>query len=31
VRWLSADQLAQDGVKKAVGQLHQIIGRGPAS
>ena len=25
VRWLSADQLAQDGVKKAVGQLHQII------
>jgi hypothetical protein len=31
VRWLSADQLAQDGVKKAVGQLHQIIARGPAS
>ena len=31
VRWLSADQLAQDGVKKAIGQLHQIIGRGPAS
>lgn len=30
VRWLSADQLAQDGVRKAVGQLHQIIGR-PAS
>jgi hypothetical protein len=29
VRWLSADQLAQDGVKKAVGQLHQIIARGP--
>ncbi|MGH7887000.1 MAG: hypothetical protein ACREPG_03975 [Candidatus Binatia bacterium] len=31
VRWLSADQLAQDGVKKAVGQLHQIIARGPPS
>ena len=31
VRWLSADQLAQDGVKKAVGQLHQIIARGPSS
>jgi hypothetical protein len=30
VRWLSADQLAQDGVRKAVGQLHQIIVR-PAS
>jgi len=29
VRWLSADQLAQDGVKKAVGQLHQVIARGP--
>lgn len=31
IRWLSADQLAQDGVKKAVGQLHQIIGRSPTS
>ena len=31
VRWLSADQLAQDGVKKAIGQLHQIIARGPPS
>jgi len=31
VRWLSADQLAQEGVKKAIGQLHQIIARGPAS
>lgn len=31
VRWLSADQLAQEGVKKAVGQLHQIIARPPAS
>jgi TolB-like protein len=29
VRWLSADQLAQDGVKKAVAQLHQVIGHGP--
>ena len=25
VRWLSADQLMQEGVKKAIGQLHQII------
>ena len=31
VRWLSADQLIQDGVKKAIGQLHQIIARRPAS
>jgi hypothetical protein len=31
VRWLSADQLAQDGVKKAVAQLHQIIARNPIS
>lgn len=31
VRWLSADQLAQEGVRKAIGQLHQIIARGPAS
>jgi TolB-like protein len=30
VRWLSAEQLALDGVKKAVGQLHQIVAR-PAS
>jgi hypothetical protein len=27
VRWLSADQLANDGVKRAVGQLHQLIAR----
>lgn len=27
VRWLTADQLAQDGVKRAVAQLHQLIGR----
>src|SRR5262245_34925791 len=30
IRWLSADQLAQDGVRKAIGQLHQIIGRNPS-
>lgn len=27
VRWLSADQLANDGVKRAVAQLHQLIAR----
>ena len=31
VRWLSAEQLARDGVKKAVGQLHQFLTRPPAS
>lgn len=31
VRWLSADQLTQEGVKKAIGQLHQIIAQGPAA
>ena len=31
VRWLSADQLAQEGVKKAIGQLHDILSRRPAS
>lgn len=31
VRWLTAEQLAQDGVKKAVAQLYQLIGRLPAS
>jgi hypothetical protein len=31
VRWLSADELAQEGVKKAIGQLHQIIARAPIS
>jgi hypothetical protein len=30
VRWLSADQLAQEGVKKAIGQLHDILARRPA-
>jgi hypothetical protein len=29
VRWLSADQLAQEGVRKATAQLHQIIARAP--
>jgi hypothetical protein len=31
VRWLSAEQLIQEGVKKAIGQLHQLIARGPGS
>lgn len=31
LRWLSADQLAQEGVKKAVGQLHDVLTRRPAS
>jgi hypothetical protein len=31
VRWLSAEQLAQEGVKKAIGQLHDVIARRPAS
>ena len=31
VRWLSADQLTQEGVKKAIGQLHDILSRRPAS
>jgi len=31
VRWLSAEQLTQEGVKKAIGQLHQIIARPPTS
>ncbi len=31
VRWLSADQLAQEGIKKAVGQLHDVLTRRPAS
>lgn len=31
LRWLSADQLAQEGVKKAVEQLHAILTRRPAS
>jgi hypothetical protein len=31
IRWLTAEQLAQDGVRKAVNQLHQAIARTPAS
>jgi hypothetical protein len=31
VRWLSAEQLVQEGVRKSVGQLHEIIARGPPS
>jgi hypothetical protein len=31
VRWLSAEQLAQDGVRKAIGQLHAVLARRPAS
>lgn len=31
LRWLSADQLAQEGIKRAVGQLHDILTRRTAS
>ena len=31
IRWLRAEQLMIDGVKKAVGQLHQILARSAAS
>ncbi|HXV79615.1 MAG TPA: hypothetical protein VEG60_07025, partial [Candidatus Binatia bacterium] len=31
IRWLTAEQLAQEGVRKAVGELHQILVRTPAS
>ena len=31
IRWLSAAQLAQEGVKKAVAQLHDMIARAPVS
>ena len=31
VRWLTAEQLAQEGVKKAIGQLHEVLARRPAS
>jgi hypothetical protein len=31
VRWLSAEQLMHEGVKKAVAQLHQILVRTPTS
>jgi hypothetical protein len=31
VRWLSAEQLMHEGVKKAVAQLHQVLVRNPTS
>jgi len=31
VRWLSAEQLTHEGVRKSIAQLHQIIGRAPTS
>jgi hypothetical protein len=31
IRWLSAEQLTGEGVRKAVAQLHQILVPGPAS
>ncbi len=31
IRWLTADQLMLEGVKKAVNQLHQILVQSPAS
>ena len=31
VRWLNAEQLAQEGVKKAIAQLHQLIARAATS
>lgn len=31
IRWLTAEQLAQEGVRKAIGELHQILVRTPAS
>ena len=31
LRWLSAEQLTQEGVKKAIGQLYEILSRRPAS
>jgi hypothetical protein len=31
IRWLNAAQLAQEGVKKAVAQLHDMIARAPVS
>ena len=29
IRWLTADQLTEEGVKKAIGQLHEIVARAP--
>jgi TolB-like protein len=31
IRWLTAEQLTQDGVRKVVTQLHEAIARGPTS
>jgi len=31
VRWLSAEQLTQEGVRKAIGQLQQVIAHSPTS
>jgi TolB-like protein len=31
VRWLSAEQLTQEGVRKSIAQLHEIIARAPLS
>jgi len=31
IRWLTANQLMEEGVRKSVGQLYQLIGRSPAS
>ena len=31
IRWLSAEQLTHEGVKKAVAGLHQILVRSPAA
>lgn len=31
IRWLTAEQLMEEGVKKSIGQLHQLIGRTPTS
>lgn len=31
IRWLTAEQLMEEGVKKSIGQLYQLIGRGPTS
>ena len=31
VRWLSAEQLTQEGVRKSIAQLHDIIARAPLS
>jgi hypothetical protein len=31
VRWLTAEQLTQEGVRKALAQLHQLIARAPIS